>query len=526
VNSLEGTGRVLRFLLRRDRVRLSVWVLSLVAITAASARAVSSTYNTPLEIAAYARNMGNSPVTVAMAGPPVALETIQGIVVYETSLTVLIGAALMATFTVVRHTRGEEEVGRTELLASTSLGRHAGTAAAVLLAAGASLLVGLGVTASVAAVDFSIDQAVLYGASVVALGLVFAGVAATAAQLVGHARTAVGLTLAVLGTTFALRAVGDVRGDFLTWLSPIGWSQQVRLVEADRWWPLALSVALTAVLLVMTGWLSRHRDVGSGVMPGRPGPPVAAPGLRSPLGLTWRLQRGSVWAWGIGLFLLGAVFGSVSNELQDMVRDNPTLQQYFEATGGDVTDALFVTALLFSGLGAGGFAVSSVLRLHAEESSGRLEPMLATALSRYRALLSPLLVTIAGAAVLVTAGGLGVAVADALVRDDFGSVARLTALSWVQLPAVLVLVGVAVLLVGWLPRATALAWALVGIAFVVGWLGGLLSLPGWVSGLSPYDHLPLVPVDDLAVAPLVALTLLGVALTAAGAVGFRRRDIG
>ena len=64
-----------------------------------------------------------------------------------------------------------------------------------------------------------------------------------------------------------------------------------------------------------------------------------------------------------------------------------------------------------------------------------------------------------------------------------------------------------------------------GFAFVVGWLGGLIRLPSWAEGISPFAHLPQVPVEEVSVGPLVLLTLLAVALVAVGGVGFRRRDI-
>jgi ABC-2 type transport system permease protein len=361
---------------------------------------------------------------------------------------------------------------------------------------------------------------------VAALGIVFAAIATVAAQLLSHGRTATGATLAVLGAAFALRAVGDVQGSGLVWLSPIGWSQQVRLFDGDHWWPLLVSMLVAVLLLVGAGWLTTQRDVGSGVWADRRGVPRASRLLSSPLGLAWRLQRGTVVGWSVALVLLGLVFGSFSEQLENMVEDNPTLQQYFEQTGGSVTDAFFATALLFMGLGAAGFAVASALRLHGEEGAGRVEPMLAGAVSRWRMLLSPLVVTLGGAALLVTLGGLGVGIADAVVRGSADQVLRLVALSWVQLPAVLVLVGLAVLLLGWTQRATAVAWVGLGFAVVIGWLGGLLRLPSWVDGLSPFQHLPQVPVEDVAVAPLLALTLLGVALIALGAVGYRRRDIG
>ncbi len=526
MSALRGTGSLVRLALRRDRIRLSVWVIALVGVTAGSAKAVASTYDTPAEVESYARNFGDSPATVAVSGPPYGLDQIGGIVVYETSVLVLIGVALLAAFTVVRHTRAEEEVGRTELVASAAVGRHAGTAAALVVALAASLLVGLGVALSVLSADFPAGDALLYGASVAALGAFFAAVATLTSQLMSHARTASGATLAVLGAAFGLRAIGDSQDNALSWLSPIGWSQQIRLFDGARGWPLLLSLVVAAALLAGAAWLTTRRDVGSGVLPDRPGPARARRTLSHPLGLAWRLQRGSLYGWGAGLVLIGGVFGSVGQQLEDMVKDNPTLEQYFAQTGGNITDAFFATSLLLLGLGATGFAVGSALRLHSEEGAGRVEPMLAGALSRWRLLLAPLVFTLGGAAVLVTLGGLGVAVADALARDDWSSVGRLTALSWVQLPAVLVLVGLAVLLMGWANRATALAWAAFAFVFVIGWLGGLLQLPSWVSGLSPFEHLPQVPVEDLAVMPLLTMTLLGVALIAVGAIGFRRRDIG
>jgi ABC-2 type transport system permease protein len=526
VSALTGTPALVRLVLRRDRVRLPVWVGSLVAITYASGAAVADTYDTPVKIASYAANIGDSPVSIATAGPPVALDTIGGILVLETSLTALVGVALMAVFTVVRHTRAEEEAGRTELLVSAVVGRHAGAAAALLVTALAAALVGLGVTASMVSQEVALAPSALYGASVTALGLVFAAVAVVTAQLMTHARGAIGLSLTVLAVAFLLRAVGDVRGNFLTWLTPMGWSQQVRILDGDRWWPLALSLGLCGVLLAVGRALATRRDVGSGILPARPGPAQASPALSSSAGLAWRQQRGTVLAWSVGTFVMGLMFGSLTSEMQNMVRDNPRLAEYFEATGGTVTDSLFATALLFGGLAAGGFAVSSALRLHQEEVAGRLEPVLATGLSRTRALAGTLAVTGAGSLAVVLAGGAGLAVAYARVSGDAGEAVQLGALALVHEPAVLVLVGLAVFLTGWAPRLVLVAWAVVALAFVVGWLGGLLSLPAWVAGLSPYDHVPAVPVDDVAAVPLLGLTVVAAALVAAGAAGLNRRDIG
>jgi ABC-2 type transport system permease protein len=205
MTAFTGVPQLVRFVLRRDRVYLPVWVLSIVLVTYASAAAVRRTYDTPVEIASYAVNIGGSPASVAMAGPPIALTQIGGILVYETSMTALLGVALMAVFAVVRHTRAEEDAGRVELLGSTVVSPHAVITAAVLVASVASLAVGTGVTLSFLAEQQPIRESVLYGASVVAMGVVFTGVAACAAQVVSHARSAIGLSLAFLTVAFGLR---------------------------------------------------------------------------------------------------------------------------------------------------------------------------------------------------------------------------------------------------------------------------------------------------------------------------------
>ncbi|HSE71760.1 MAG TPA: hypothetical protein VLA97_13450 [Nocardioidaceae bacterium] len=527
MSTLTGLGPLIRFALRRDRVFLPVWVLSLVGITYATANAVASTYNTPAEIQAYAANLGTSPATIAMAGPPVALEQIGGILIYETSMTALLGTALMSVFLVVRHTRSEEEAGRTELLSSTVVAPQAGPVAALVVALAAGVLVGLGVTWSLLSVDSATGPALLFGAAVAAMGWVFAGVALVAAQLTTHARGSIGIGLAALGVAFGLRAVGDTSETFWSWLSPMGWSQQVRVFDDNRWWPLLLSVALTALLFAAAAVLSRRRDLGAGIVQPRPGPASARSALCTPLGLAWRLQRASILGWTVGILVTGLMFGSVTEEMRKMVEDNPTLAAYFERiAGASLVDAFFSTAMLIMGILAAGFAVASALRMRAEETSGRLEPVLSTGVSRSRWYAASAAVTLVGTVLAVAAGGLGVGIAYAAVSGDGSAVWRLTGYVLVYLPAVLVLVGVALLLVGWVPRAAAAAWAALAVCFVVGWLGGILSFPSWFENLSPFTHTPAVPAEELTAGPLLVIAAVAAAAAGLGLAGFLRRDVG
>ncbi|HZI97378.1 MAG TPA: ABC transporter permease [Actinomycetales bacterium] len=526
MSTLTGTWSLVRLALRRDRIRLPVWVLAILALVHASASAVQDLYATQADLDAYAAVLGASPAAVALSGPAVAVDTIGGVTIFETSISALVLVALMAVFNVVRHTRAEEESGRTELVRATVVGRHAPVAAALVVVSGASLLVGAGAAGSLLSQGLSASGSVVFGASVAALGLVMAAVTACAAQVTEHSRAATGIAGAVLAAAFLVRAVGDVSGSGLSWASPIGWSQAVHPFGGDRWLPLLLSVSVAAGLTVLAMRLVDRRDVGAGFVTPRPGPAHAGARLSGPVGLAARLQRGALAGWAFGVGVGGLALGSFTREIRNMVADNPELAEVMGAAGAaEAENAFLALTTLIIALLAGGFAVQSALRLRSEETAGRVESLLATALSRGRWALGSLLVTLAGTTAVTVAGGIGVGLAVAVTTDDGSQVLRLLAVTLTYLPAVLVLAALCVLLIGWLPRATALAWAVLGLCFVIGWLGNLLDFPRVVELASPFSHVPAAPTEAVEAAPLVWLTAVAVGLVAVGLAGLRRRDL-
>jgi ABC-2 type transport system permease protein len=526
VTGLDGTLVLTRLALRRDRLRLTVWVVALVGLTYLSGTAMASAFPTQRSIEAYGRSVTGSPALIAMTGPPLGLNTLAGIVLNKVALTAIIGVCLVVPLTVVRHTRTEEEEGRTELLRATVVGRHAGSAAATLVAWVVSVLLGGGTALALVGSQVPPASAWLFGAGVSALGVVFAAIALVAAQLFVHARAALGLTLGVLALSLVVRAIGDVRHDWLVWLSPIGWSQATHVLGDERWWPLLVPVGVAVVLVAAAVALTDRRDAGAGLVAPRPGPAQAPASLSGALGLSWRLQRAGVLGWAAGVLLLSLAMGSLSGEVDSMARDNPSLGRYLRAGGaGSLRDSYVATMLLLMALVAGAFAVSSAMRMRGEESSGRLECLLATGLSRPRWLLASSATTAGGTLLLLLLAGTGLGVADAVVRHDAGSAARLAGLGLVYGPAALCLVAVSVLVVGWVPRAVAAAWAALGGCVVLGWLGSLLDPPAWVSDLSPYTHTPGMPAEPLDLVPLVVMGAVAVVLLAVGTHGFRRRDL-
>ena len=172
--------------------------------------------------------------------------------------------AVAVILTVIRNTRADEETGRAELVDSTAVGRYASLTAALLLSFGASLTTGALGAAGLLGTRVPASGSLAFGAALACSGLVFTAVAAVAAQLSASARFARGAAFAVLATAFTLRAVGDAGSPTLSWLSPLGWSLQVRPYAGDRWWVLLLHLATALLLTALAYQLLARRDVGAG----------------------------------------------------------------------------------------------------------------------------------------------------------------------------------------------------------------------------------------------------------------------
>ena len=517
-----GTGELLRLAVRRDRVVLPAWLLGLGVVTFYAGRAMGTAFPTQASLDAYAASAAHSPALVAMSGPPLALDTLPGVVLTKVWMMSLLGVSLMALLEVVRHTRAEEEAGREELLRGVAVGRQAPAAAALLLGCGASVALGALTALALAGATVPAGSAVLYGASTAVLGVVFAAVGVCLAQVFAHARAAQGTGLALVGLAYVVRAVGDVRGDWLVWLSPMGWAQATHVLGEQRWWPLGVGLLAGAALTLLAGRLSATRDLDAGLVAPRPGAPAAGPLLSGALGLAVRLERGTLAGWAAGMLVLTAMIGSLTGSVEDMARDNPALDSYLRRTGeGSFVESFLATLLLVVALLASGYPVSAASRLRAEESSGRLEPLLATGLARGRWLSAWLGVTVGGTVVLLFLGGLGLGLtAGAGVRPlHLGAQALLYA------PAALSLAALVVLLFGWRPGWAAGGWVALGACFVLGWLGPLLDLPRAVVDLSPFSHVPQVPVVGTTFGAASWTAVAVVLLVAAGWAGFRRRDV-
>jgi ABC-2 type transport system permease protein len=516
---MTGTGILARFMLRRDRVLLPVWIAILAGFPIVTASSFQGLYPTLADRLKFAATVeGNTTFTV-LYGPARALDTIGGLTAWRTgTLGVLV--ALMSLMVVVRHTRAEEERGQTELIRAGAVGPRAPIAAALIVVALADVAIAVLAALGLIALGLPAAGSLALGASLGVAGLMFAGVGAVTAQLTTTARAANGLAGVVLGAAFALRAVGDANHNALTWISPLGLAHELRPFAGERWWPLLLCLAIAGALAGLAFALFARRDLGAGLLPDRPGPAAAHERLRSALALAFRLQRGGLAAWTTGLFLVGLVLGSVGRDAGSLVDTSSSIADVLGATGTDITDSYFASVLLLGALIATGYTISAAMRLSGEEGSGHSELLLSTSLPRLSWVGGHTLMALGGSVLVLGATGLGAGIG----MQDASQIPRLVGAALAQLPAVWVLGALVVGLFGLAPDAIRLAWAALGACLMLWFLGPLLDLPDWVLELSPYEHVPAIPAADFAAGPLLVLTAVAALITAAGLVAFGRRD--
>ncbi|MFJ4500549.1 ABC transporter permease [Streptomyces sp. NPDC088864] len=519
---LAGTWTLLRLALRRDRIVIPVWVLVLGGSFSSVGSSISSLYGTPGQRAELAASMNGNSSVRAMYGP-VFDDSVGGLVSWRMLAFGAALAAVMSLVVVVRHTREEEETGRQEMLSSAMVGRRAPLTAALLAALVAQAALSLVIVAGMTASGAGGTGAVALASAVAGVGALFACTAAIAAQFTESARLAKGLAAAAVGAAFVLKAAGDSATDdgssVLTWLSPLGWAENVRPYADERWWVLLLIVGAVIVQAVLAYALAGRRDVGMSFLAARPGP--ARGRMSTASALAFRLQRGALLGWTVSFAVVGFVFGGLADGAADLVGDNEKAREIFERMGGQagLTDAFLASMVSVLGMIAALYIAASVLRLHGEETAGRAEPVLACATGRAGWAAGHLLIAFGGAALIMTAGGLGLAA-------GYGHApGALLGASLVQLPAIWLLGGITALLYGAIPKAAPASWGLVGVCLALGWIGPALDLPQPVMDVSPFTHLPKLPGAGVEWKPVMLLALLSAALVAGALAALRRRDL-
>lgn len=530
VQLFKGASRITKLLLQQNGFKIGLWLIGLIGVTMATVTAYTTIYTGQNEIVNFGLTMQN-PAMIAMLGKAYAVESFNLGTVFASEMLLFsaIAVSVMNILIVTSSTRMDEEEGRLEMIRALPVGRLSYLSATTILMIIVNSLLFILLSIGLGAFEhevFSIESSLLYAAILTSTGLFFAGVAAVAAQLAATTRGAIGISFAFMILAYILRAVGDVGSDRVSLFSPLGWTVRTRVFVDNEWWPVIALACGATVLLVSAFYLNQKRDINAGLLPDREGKVHASTSLKSWLGLPWRLEKGTIMSWAIGIFLMSAAFGSILGDLEAYFSDFELVQGILPSSSTVSMTEQFITLLVgimsvFSAIPT----VSILLKLKKEEKLGRTDNFYSRSVSRNKVMGSYYLLAFLTGVLMQLLIGLGLyALASQVIEQSIGLGTILTA-TLCYIPAIWVVLGLTTLLVGIFPKVTGLIWIYVTFAILVIYLGNLLEFPEWVNRLSAFHHVPQLPNEEIIWLPLGILSIVGIVLSGVGFIGYNKRDI-
>lgn len=520
---------LVRFSWRQVWRGAAIWAGFVAVVVASGTATYRSAYATPQARSLFGDSVAKLPALQALYGRAVGVDTVGGFLTWRYGDVVTVAISLWALLAVTRLLRGDEESGRAELLVASPVPPRRLMACQLGAVAMGLALIGAAIAAMGAALGLGTRGSVLFGAMVVSGGLVFGAIAAVTSQAFDARRRASGWAGAILGASYVVRAVGDgsSRVPWAAWISPLGWAERIEPFTGGRTWPLGLAGATAAALVGLALLLREHRDTGAGLIDERASIRPARP-VRSPRALAWRLSRGTLVAWavgiGVGLFVLGYLTRDVVTFTTDNSSIDSMVRKMFGFSMSDARGYLglaFTVAAMVLGLYAG----THLMAARDEEAAGRAENLLVARVGRSRWLAGRLALalgaTMALAVVAAVAAWIGVLASGEhlALTDALRGTANVV-------PVALFFGGLAVLCFGIAPRFVSfVAFGSVALAYLVQILGGLSGAPAWVLDLSPFWHLAPVPATSPNTGANVAFALLALGLAGTGTLAFARRDL-
>jgi ABC-2 type transport system permease protein len=511
------------------RIRDGCFALFFLLFAYANPVGYRHTYPTLAERVRFALSFGTNKAVELFYGAPHDLLTVGGFTAWRFGGFTAIVAAVWGVLAAVRALRAEEDAGRQELVLAGVVSRRSAYLAVLGALAVTTTLLALAIFLGLVAGRLPVEGSALLALATISPAAVFVGVGALASQLAPTRRGALGLATAVLAGCFLLRVVADVGSGLraVDWVTPFGWSEEVRAFAGPRPAVLLLPAAATALLCAAAGAIAVRRDIGSGLLRAHD---TAEPNLRwlsSPTALAFRLSRGSLFTWLGGIGLFAVVVGTLSTSFTTANISSNLQQQLQKVSGATLTTpagALGFYFLLFV-LAISLYACGQLATVRREEADQQLETLFALPVGRRRWLVERLALAAAGAAALGVVAAL-LSWAGSTSQNAGVPLSRLVEAGLNCLPTALLFLGIATLAFALAPRASAgLAYGLVALAFVWELFGSLLGAPHWTLNLTPFQHVGLVPAEAFRGVAAAVMLAIAAASAGLGVYVFGRRDL-
>jgi ABC-2 type transport system permease protein len=531
---MTGFGAAFHLAFRRSRMFYLWWVISLSAILPLTVTKYHDLVPAGQSGQLVLAQLSGNPTMRALLGPAFELGNAGGFTFWRVGTFTAAAVGMMAALGVIRATRAEEEEGRVELVRAGAVSPAAPLAAGVALGLIACLVLGLLSALMMLAGTSGVAGAFATGLGLALTGTMFVGVGAVWAQVFPSARTARVWSLGiVLGGLYLARAMVDAPAstptlDAWRWAMPLDWAALARPYASERWWVFLLPLGLTVVLVGLAFWLESLRDVGAGLRAASSGAATASPSLSGAVGLSWRLSRVSVVGWTVGIIVTAVSMGALSTMVDSAFTGQPQILDMLRKLGGGtqvIRDAFFSAMLSIIATIVTIAGIMFLSRLRSEENDGHSEVMLSTSTTRWTYALSMLAPAVLLPVALLVATGASLPMMQAMQDGSAAVIGTITNASLVLAPGIVLVMGFAMLLVGWRPRWYGLAWVVIGWSIFVSWILALFNPPDWLLRLQPWGFLPKLPSDPMRWGALSLELVLGMGMIALGLIGYRRRDI-
>lgn len=523
------TRTLFTFYLKKEWLTLLLWLLGCLAFVFIGVFAFVEIYNDPGEREALAVALSN-PAMEALFGRVIGADNYTIGAMYSHTMTQMgfVLFSIQSILLVVRNTRAEEEDGMIELLQALPIGRLAHTASAILLLLLQNLALAVGTIGILLLFEeqsITTEGVLLTGIIYAAIGLLFGAFTLVTAQLSSSARGATVLAFSILGLSYILRIIGDGGVEVLSWLSPFGLLYGTEPFVHNYWWPVWIAVGVCMLLLLLSLYLKVNRDLGSGLLPDRSGTSFASVFLKNQFGFIFRLVRTPLIAWTIGVIILGVTYGSVIGDVEGIVQGNEIVEQILGTDPSvNMTEQFMMIIIALLSIITVIPSLQVVLRIRGEEKKNRLGVILAGSSSREKVLGSFLVFSLF-ASFWMQLLQIGSFAGAAVVMDFDVSFSETILAGLAYMPAIWLMCGLTVLLMGWLPKLTPLVWLYLTFTFIILYFGELFNIPEWIQGLSPFTHIPELPSEEWNWTVFGTIVLLAIIFSVIGIIGFKKRDI-
>lgn len=518
--------------LKRDWKKIIIWILGLGLFSGGFVSAFE-------EIGKGQGLMGmyetlKNPAMISMVGPTpvesVADYTLGAMYAHEMLLFCGLFAMIMAALHVVSHTRREEEYGLTELVRSFQVGRQANSFAVIteIILINALLTIFIyGVMISFGADTITAKGSLLFGASIGMAGILGGVVALVMAQIMATSTGATGSSLGIVGLLYILRAGTDVSNVNFSMLNPMGWTYLTYPFTKNNWVPLSFAVVFCIITVIIAFALEGGRDMGAGYLPVREGRESAKKSLLSVPGLFIKINKGVVISWLVAFVIMGAAYGSIYGDMQTFLSSNEVMKQMFTLSGVSIEESFTGTIMMVMIGLVSILPIAIVNKLYSEEVRLHLSQLYATKVTRAQLYwVSVILAVVVGTVgILLASGSLGGTAISAMGDSSTMNLKQFVAAGYNFLPSVLFFIGLAALVLGWVPKLGKAIYVYLGYSFALNYFGGILDLPEWFSKTAVQSWIPRMPVDQFDGVIFITMTVISILLMVLGYIGYRTRDM-